>query len=82
MALLKGKFLVSCSNGSKANNQTPSLRVRLAESKMTVALVRCNRSNLLGWCRNNPQSAERRELQQQLVEQGFTYKDLEEILSK
>ncbi len=82
MALLKGKFLVSVSNGSKINNQSPSLRVRLAEGKQTIALLRFPRSNMLAYIANNPGCKERAELMQQMVSQGYHYQDVLEILAK
>ena len=78
----KGQFLVSESNGSKVSGQIPSLRVRLADSGLVVAVVKSGRSNLCTYIRNNPMSVERKELETQLVGQGYTRKDLEIILAK
>lgn len=78
--MIKGKFQVTCSNGSKT--QIPSLRVRLAEGKQTIALLRFPRSNMLNYIRNNPGCAERASLMQQVVSAGFHYQDVLEILAK
>lgn len=76
----KGIFLISYSNGSAT--QTPSFRVRLASNRATIALVRSHRGKLAQYILNNPQSSERKDLQAQLSEAGFGYKELLEIISK
>jgi hypothetical protein len=78
----RGQFLVSESNGSKVQGQIPSLRVRLADSGVVVAVIRAPRSGLLTWMRNNPRSDERKALEAAMLEQGYALTDVHTILSK
>lgn len=80
MAKQKGIFLISSSNGSAT--QQASFRVRLASNRATIALVRSHRGKLGQYIANNPASLERRSLQAQLLEAGFGYQELLEIISK
>lgn len=77
----KGKFLVACSQGSKANGQQPSMRVRLAGGTTVIAHVE-GRSNIAGYMRRNPMSAERKSLEQQMLAYGFTMQDVLTVLSE
>lgn len=74
----KGIFSVSTSNGSA--RQQASLRVR--HGPVVVALIRSEKhSQLLSYCRNNPQSDETKSLREQLFNAGYTQKDFLDVLS-
>jgi hypothetical protein len=77
----RGRFTVSCSNGSKLKGQSPSLRIRLAEGNVTIALLRTPRCNLLAYCRNNPFCPERLELERMLYAANVTHEEIMIILS-
>ncbi len=79
---LKGQFLVSASNGSRTGGQIPTMRVKLAASGVVVASLKFHRSNMIQYMRNQPASAERAELQRQMVAQGYSHNDVMTILSK
>ena len=79
---IKGQFIVTESKGSKTRGQVPSMRVRLVDSLLCVAVVKSSHNNLVSWMRNNPSSEERKALDAALFSQGYTMKDVQEILSK
>lgn len=78
----RGQFLVSCSNGNTRSGQIPSLRVRLASSGVTVALIRTPRHGLANYIRNNPASAERKMLVQAMDAAGYGMEDVHIVLKK